>query len=162
MRLAQVHRRTLIGAGVAGMTLLCAACVRAGAGAPAVSVAPALTQQWLALRIQKGHFDGAAWNDAVDRWQGAKHQLMQQLGALALQQRLDAAGVVALLGAPDQRQAAGAEAHAQVLQQAQWLGEPAGAASELWLYRWRGTHDQLVLALVAGRVQAVGWWMAFE
>jgi hypothetical protein len=100
------------------------------------------------------------WNDAVDRWQGEKHQVMQELGALALRHRLDAAGVVALMGAADRTVAA--EAQPAMRQQVQWQGTAADAGSELWLYRWRGTHDQLVLALAQGRVQAVGWLMAFE
>jgi len=123
------------------------------------SPAPALTRQWLALRRLQGRFDGAPWNDAVDRWQGPKHTLMQQLARFALQERLDADRLDALLGAPDQVLPAGAAGQTLFLQQAQWQGVPAG---DLWLYRWRGSHDQLVFALHEGEVAAAGWWYALE
>jgi hypothetical protein len=147
----------LPGCAQAGTAASDAAAGPARSAAP--SPAPALTRQWLALRPLQGRFDGAAWNDAVDRWQGAKHSLMQQLARYALQERLDADRLNALLGAPDQVLPAGAAGQALVLQQAQWQGVPAG---DLWLYRWRGSHDQLVFALREGQVAAAGWWYAFE
>jgi len=140
-------------------------CAQTGAAAADVarsttpSPAPALTRQWLALRPLQGHFDGAAWNDAVDRWQGTKHRVMQELAQYALQEHLDADGLGALLGVPDAMLPAGAPGQSAILQQAQWQGVPAG---DLWLYRWRGSHDQLVFALQAGRIAAAGWWYAFE
>jgi hypothetical protein len=165
MRFKNVHdRRAALAAALLGVALPWAGCVQAGAegpraGAPAASPSPALTQQWLALRAERGHFDGASWNDAVDRWQGTKHQVMQQLARQALQQRLGTDRAAALLGPPDQVLPSGAQEQVAVLQHTQWQGTPAG---ELWLYRWRGTHDQLVLALHQGQVQAAGWWYAFE
>lgn len=118
-----------------------------------------LSRQWLAMRMQTGHFDGAAWNDAVDRWQGAKHVLMQQLARRAGQERWPAGQLKGWMGDADQVLRAGDADHARLLAQAQWHGSPAG---ELWLYHWRGTHDQLVLALQAGRVVASGWVYALE
>ncbi len=120
---------------------------------------PALSQQWQAMRIQTGHFDGAPWNDAVDRWQGAKHQLMQQLAHRAGQERWPADKLKGWMGPADQVLREADADHAQMLAQTQWQGSPGG---ELWLYRWRGTHDQLVMALKDGRVVAVGWMHALE
>ena len=34
---------------------------------------------------------------------------------------------------------------------------PSRPRRSLWLYRWRGRHDQLLLALERGRVVAAGW-----
>lgn len=120
---------------------------------------PTLSQQWQTMRLQPGHFDGAAWNDAVDRWQGAKHQLMQQLGHQAGWERWAADKLKGWMGEADQMLHGGEADHARVLAQAQWQGSPVG---ELWLYRWRGTHDQMVFALQSGRVVAVGWVYALE
>lgn len=120
---------------------------------------PALARQWQALRIQPGHFDGAAWNDAVDRWQGSKHQVMQQLAHRAGQERWPADQLKAWMGPADQVLREADADHARMLAQVQWQGSPGG---ELWLYRWRGTHDQLVMALRGGVVAAVGWVYALE
>jgi hypothetical protein len=120
---------------------------------------PALAQQWQALRMQSGHFDGAAWNASVDPWQGPKHQVMQQLAQQAQQGQWTAAVLTRWMGAADQVLLPTDADHVRVWRQAQWQGLPAGP---LWLYRWRGTHDQLVLALPAGRVAAVGWLYALE
>jgi len=119
----------------------------------------AWARQWQALRIQNGHFDGAAWNAEVDAWQGAKHRLMQQLAQRALQQRWTADQLKGWMGDADRVLRDGEVDHAQVLGQARWQGGPAG---EFWLYRWRGTHDQLLMALQGGRVEAVGWVYALE
>jgi hypothetical protein len=120
---------------------------------------PALAQQWQTMRPQRGHFDGAAWNDSVDRWQGTKHRLMQQLAQQAVQERWPADQLKGRMGEADRVLRGGEADHARVLAQARWQGSPAG---ELWLYRWRGTHDQLVMALQGGRVGAVGWVYAGE
>jgi hypothetical protein len=54
----------------------------------------------------------------------------------------------------------------------QWLktGEPGADAkapaaphtSKLWLYRWRGEHDQLAFAIRHDRVVAAGWLHDWE
>ena len=121
-----------------------------------------LSRQWLAMRMQTGHFDGAAWNDAIDRWQGAKHVLMQQLARRAEQQRWTAGQLKGWMGEADQVLRAGDVEHARLLAQAQWQGTQGPPAGELWLYRWRGTHDQLVFALQPGWVVAAGWVYALE
>ena len=147
---------------VLSLGLPVAGCAQAG-GAPGTDAAAApaasLPQQWQALRSLPGHFDGAAWNDAVDRWQGQKHRVMQQLAQQALSQRLSAERLNALMGAPDQTLAPDLPDRAGLLQQTRWQGTPTG---DLWLYRWRGTHDQLVFALDAGQVVATGWLYALE
>ena len=119
----------------------------------------ALSRQWLAMRMQNGHFDGAAWNAEVDAWQGAKHRLMQQLAQRAGQERWTAGQLKGWMGEADRVLSGGEAEHARVLGQAQWQGGPAGV---LWLYRWRGSHDQLVMAVQRGRIVAVGWVYAWE
>lgn len=119
----------------------------------------ALSRQWLAMRMQTGHFDGAAWNAEVDAWQGTKHRLMQQLAQRAARERWTAGQLKGWMGDADQVLRDGDPEHARVLAQAQWQGSAGG---ELWLYRWRGTHDQLVFALQVGQVVAVGWAAALE
>jgi hypothetical protein len=119
-----------------------------------------LAEQWQSLRSLRGHFDGAAWNVDVDRWQGRKHVLMQALAAQALDERLARDALTQRMGAPDAVWRAGQAAHAGALEQAQWRGGPP--SGELWVYHWRGQHDRLLFALDDGHVVATGWLMVQE
>ncbi|MEO4046987.1 hypothetical protein AAFN46_07820 [Pseudomonas sp. CAU 1711] len=137
-------------------TLLLALC---GCAHTAVAEDAALAAEWRELRQVAGHHAGGPWRQDLDAWQGRKHQLMQSLAERLLAEKPDAAGVRALMGEPDRRVAAGAAEHADWLRRTQWQGEPDG---ELWSYHWRGDHDQLLVAMVGGRVGAVGWLYAWE
>jgi hypothetical protein len=118
-----------------------------------------LAAQWQALRSQRGHFDGAAWNADVDRWQGRKHLLMQALAAQAMSEQVSRELLTQRMGAPDALWRDGDAAHASAIEQARWQGTPRG---ELWVYRWRGEHDRLLFAIGEGRVVATGWLMVQE
>jgi hypothetical protein len=144
------QRRALTAAVV--LVLSSAGCAQAQPGAD-------LASQWQALRPLRGHFDGAAWNADVDRWQGRKHVLMQALAAQALDEQLSREVLTQRMGAPDALWRAGQPAHASALEQAQWRGTPGG---ELFVYHWRGQHDRLLFALGNGRVVATGWLMVQE
>lgn len=122
-----------------------------------------------ALRATRGHFDGARWSDDVDRWQGRKHLAMQALASQMLLAHAPAKLLRQSMGAPDGVLDPGQAAHTRAIEQAQWLkaaDSPAaplkGNPARLWLYRWRGSHDQLVLALDHGRVVAAGWLHDWE
>jgi hypothetical protein len=133
---------------------------------PAVACAQGATVdaqalQWRALRMQQGHFDGARWNDEVDRWQGRKHQLMQALAQRAREQSATQAALVRWMGQPDARWKPGQAEHGTALQSAQWQGRPP-LQSDLWVYNWRARHDRLVFALDGGRVVATGWLFTLE
>lgn len=118
-----------------------------------------LSAQWRELRSQRGHFDGAAYNPDVDRWQGRKHVLMQALAAQAMSEHASRDTLTQRMGAPDALWRAGAAAHTSALEQARWQGVPRG---EFMVYHWRGQHDRLIIALHNGRVVATGWLMALE
>ena len=105
-----------------------------------------LAAQWQTLRPLRGHFDGAAWNADIDRWQGRKHVLMQALAAQAFDERLARDTLTQRMGAPDALWRAGQPEHASAIQQAQW----------------RGRHDRLLFALRDGHVVATGWLMVQE
>ena len=133
-----------------------------GAGRPSLgqSEPPALgnpASEWRRLRALQGHFDGQPWRDEVDRWQGPKHRLMQQMAEQLMAQRADPRAVQALLGRPDHLLKPGQAAHTRLLQQ--WPGEPGESidGAELWLYRWRASHDQLLLIVKHGRLTATRW-----
>ncbi|MBS7691069.1 hypothetical protein I0E98_13700 [Pseudomonas lalucatii] len=83
---------------VCGFSAALVACSVAEPAPPLSAEARHLAEQWQALRTKPGHFSGAAWDDQVDKWQGSKHRLMQQLLELAWSQRYDAAQLRALLG----------------------------------------------------------------
>lgn len=135
------------------------------AGACAQTPSPASDVQaarWRALRSQRGHFHGAAWNDAVDRWQGEKHRLMQALAQRAREQRLDRAGLLALMGAPDAQWPSAAAAPPGALDGAAWQPQAPGPDALLLVYNWRAEHDRLLFALQAHRVVATAWLLAYE
>jgi hypothetical protein len=141
----------------------CGVCVLAADPAAAAPPPEAdLAQAFHALRNVRGHFDGGAWNNDVDRWQGRKHQVMQALAQQMLRERASAAQLRQAMGEPDALLTAGQPAHTRAIEQAQWQGVAGGKATALWLYRWRGTHDQLVLALEHDRVAAAGWLYQWE
>lgn len=140
----------------------CSACVSA---APPEDDA---AQTYRALRSVKGHFDGGPWNNDVDRWQGRKHVAMQRLAEQMLREQSAAEPLRRRMGEPDAVLQPAQAAHARALAQAQWqirsdsTTPTAGKTAVLWLYRWRGTHDQLVLALEHGCVVAAGWLHDWE
>jgi hypothetical protein len=124
-----------------------------------------------ALRVVRGHFDGGRWRDDVDRWQGRKHVAMQNLADQMLRTRATSALLRDALGEPDAVMPPGQPAHGRALAQAQWLGTgtdaDAAAATRphnaaLWLYRWRGAHDQLAFAVEHDHVVAAGWLHDWE
>lgn len=137
-----------------GLALLAALGCSAGAG-----LRDAQAVEWAQLRQQRGHFDGAPWNQDLDAWQGRKHRLMEALAERLLAQRPDRAGVLALMGEPDRRAGAPGEEYADWLRRTEWRGEPG---TQLWSYHWRGHHDQLLVAFDGARVSAVGWLYAWE
>jgi hypothetical protein len=118
-----------------------------------------LALQWRLLRVQKGHFDGAAWNDDVDLWQGRKHQLMQALAQRARDQAVPEATLLQWMGPPDAEFKSGQPAYADAVQRIQWQGTPRG---DLLVYNWRARHDRLLLAVHLGRVVASGWLLTLE
>jgi hypothetical protein len=126
---------------------------------PAPTVQADLAAEWAQLRQQQGHFGGGPWSQELDAWQGRKHQLLQVLAERLLTERPDEAGVRELMGEPDRQLGADSAEYADWLRRTEWRGEPGG---QLWSYHWRGNHDQLLLAIVAGRVRAVGWLYAWE
>lgn len=120
-------------------------------------------ERWQQLRQVQGHFDGGKWNDQVDRWQGEKHRLMQQMAQTLHTHGASKGDIQETFGAPDNIQEPASEsassAYQHTLKATEWQGEPAG---ELWLYHWRGEHDQLVLAVEGDQLVAIGWLMVLE
>ncbi len=139
--------------------------------------AAARAQEWRQLRLLRGHFDGAPWNDTVDRWQGHKHRLMQAWAARLLSRQASADELLRTLGRPDSvlrpqdpaYASTAAAVHPDVEPAAATPGEHAlaragaqAAQPALWLYHWRGSHDQLVISVQAGHTRATGWLLAHE
>ncbi len=132
---------------------------------PAAAADTSRAAEWQHLRSTPGHFDGAAWNDDVDRWDGAKHRLMREMADEVVARRATAREAKALWGAPNARLRPGTPAHRQSLEtmsQPCAVGVRAGPGDALWIYAWRGRHDQLALVLRHGRVVGCGWLLAGE
>jgi hypothetical protein len=100
----------------------------------------AWSARFLAMKAVHGHFDGGPWIADVDRFGGAKHELMQCLSAQAVAGRVDA------------------------LQLLRWMGRPdeTSVHPPVWIYRWRGAHDRLALTLHDGHVVRADWLLALE
>jgi len=146
-------------AAVLGIACLSMTPLAACAQAPRGESLDVLAAQWHALRPRRGHFDGAAFDPEIDRWQGRKHVLMQQLAARSYDDRLSRDALLTLMGTPDAVWRAGLVEYAQALREAQWQGAPSG---QMLVYDWRARRDRLVFALDEGRVVAVGWLFAHE
>jgi hypothetical protein len=120
-------------------------------------------ERWQQLRQLQGHFDGGQWNDLVDRWQGEKHRLMQQMAQALNSHGASRDDIQKTFGAPDtileQPVGQSSDSYQRTMSATQWQGEPSG---ELWLYHWRCQHDQLVLAVENDQLVAIGWLLAFE
>ena len=143
--------------------------LRAQVGLPpdAPLMTAAQAQEWRQLRLLKGHFEGGPWNEAIDRWQGRKHQLMLALAADLLSRSARTDEVLKKLGRPDAQLLPRHPAYKNAASQLTSVS-PAGpltgttGAPTFWLYHWRGHHDQLVFSVSQGRVSATGWLHTFE
>lgn len=148
--------------GVLALTFL-VGCAQAGAERASTPEASAsdqtLGEDFRTLRARQGHFSGGSWNRDLDQWQGQKHRTMQELLKRILSGGYDATRMSALLGEPDRILQPADPDYGYPLEQTQWQGQPEG---DLWLYHWRGAHDQLVFAVKDGRVLAGGWLYAGE
>ena len=123
--------------------------LQAQAELPAVTTAEAAAraQEWRQLRLLRGHFDGAPWNESVDRWQGRKHQLMQAWAARLLSRQANESELRRALGSPDKLLRPQDPAYAATAAAVRPDAEPASAALRkqsgaraslpaLWVYQW--------------------------
>jgi hypothetical protein len=116
------------------------------------------------LRSTKGHFEGGKWSREVDAWGGAKHVAMQCLAIHASARKLSSAELRQLMGAPDETVSCPSTACNALVRHAEWRDEkkPGAKVKEVWVYRWRGEHDRLALALSSTAVLADGWLLVHE
>ena len=105
------------------------------------------------LRSLPGHFGGSTPNEAVDNWNGAKHQVMQQLAELLGDGRHRRGQVTTVMGEPDATSRPGDERH---------LSFSLPPDHTVLIYDWRGEHDFLYFELVDDQVVSSRWWMAGE
>ena len=144
--------------------------LRAAAAGEADKSLPQLGVEWRRLRALKGHFDGAPWSAEVDRWGGAKHQTLMRIAQLLASRRAAQEEVVAALGKPDAIVPQGSTDHERVRAAMTRPGIPeesctppnSAEATDFWLYRWRGQHDQLALVLHQHHVVGCGWLLDWE
>jgi hypothetical protein len=146
----------------------CSACAWGADDRPTAPAESDLADEFRRLRQRRGHFEGGAWNDELDRWQGRKHQVMQQLAVQMLRSGASAQRLRQALGEPDAVLKPGTASHERAVAQAQWQIDGSSKATSLndatvlWLYRWRGAHDQLALALSRDHVVATAWLLDWE
>lgn len=133
------------------------------AGAPDERLV-ALGAEYRQLQNLKGHFDGASWTEAIDRWGGRKHELMQELRTvLASRPATTRRQVLGWLGEPDAQWRFGQPPQRLLPPE---LRELKPGQSILW-YSWRGTRDGLALLFSSGRgaddpLELIAWSYAGE
>ena len=133
---------------------------------------PQLAQQWQQLRPLRGHFDGANWLAEVDKWQGRKHCVLSALHTKFLKTLPSEQQVLQVMGAAD--------ASASPSSPPQLRTPPAACAGAMdsttglthtfttnlawtWAwYRWRGTHDGVLIYYQQGRLANVFWCLSQE
>lgn len=126
-----------------------------GACASAAEVG-ALSAEFKILRAQGGHFSGGKWNDAIDKFGGRKHAVMQELGAALGDGKYMRDDIVALMGPPDLVLKPGD----MMFRESYRGGDPR--VRELLVYHWRGMRDFLYFAGDGTKVFVSGWWNAWE
>jgi len=132
-------------------------CQSSAIALPSHQTMPALGAQFQALRGLRGHFDGAAWRDTVDRYGGRKYCVMETLRVLVNTRQPLLTQILNGLGQPDARWRVGERA----LRVLSFELREVDAEQILW-YRWRGTRDGLVLLVRANRVEHAEWSVAGE
>ena len=113
------------------------------------------------VRGIKGHFDGGAWNDEVDKWMGRKHRLMIELGLRLAGGKYEKSDIIKLLDQPDRIVGKGDYLFEQIVNQKQCYLSTA-ASYEFLVYYWRGRHDFLFFTCQDGVIINSGWWYAGE
>lgn len=139
-----------------------------GGGAPGTPAQTAtvdpirdVADEFRRLRAIRGHFDGGAWNDDVDKWMGRQHALMIELGDRLGKGVYGRTRVVDLLGAPDAIAREG-DALYDLIRDRGEFERPAGGAYEFLVYHWRGERDFLYMTAQGETILGAGWWYAGE
>ena len=113
-----------------------------------------MSAQYIAMRHQAGHFDGAPWNNDVDLWSGKKHILMKALSNRLASITADRQQVIRVMGMPDQvvtRSTAGFE---ELPEQSR--------DGEVLVYYWRNLHDYLYFSCSHADTCIPDWWYSLE
>jgi hypothetical protein len=116
----------------------------------------ALLSQFHTLAPLRGHFDGAGWNDAIDRYGAQKYCVLDALRLELVRQQPGLSQALSWLGAPDARWPADKPPQRPVPADA-----PDTLDEYLW-YRWRGQRDGLLLGVQQQRVVYAAWSMSGE
>jgi hypothetical protein len=93
----------------------------------------AIASEFRKVRKIKGHFDGGAWNDAVDHWMGRKHRLMIELGSRLSESKYKKDDIITQLGQPDRIAGKGDDLFKRIIRQQRY--ESSAADSYLILPR---------------------------
>lgn len=120
-----------------------------------------IANEFKKVRGIKGHFDGGAWNDEVDKWMSRKHRLMIELGLRLAGGKYKKSDIIKLLDPPDRIVGKGDYLFELIISQKRY--DPLTAASyEFLVYYWRGRHDFLFFTCQDGVIINSGWWYAGE
>ncbi len=120
-----------------------------------------IADEFKKIREIKGHFDGGAWNDEVDKWMGRKHRLMIELGLRLTGDNYEKSDIIKLLDQPDRTVGKDDHLFEQIVNQKQCYLSTA-ASYEFLVYYWRGRHDFLFFTCQDGVIINSGWWYAGE
>ena len=121
----------------------------------------AIASEFRKIRKIKGHFDGGAWNDAVDQWMGRKHRLMIELGSRLSEGKYKKDDIITQLGQPDRIAGKGKDLFKLILCQQRYESSAADSY-EFLVYYWRGKHDFLFFTCKDRTIVQSGWWYAGE
>lgn len=131
---------------------------------------PQLAHEWQQLRRLRGHFDGASWRAEVDQWQGRKHCVLNALHARFLVKLPSEQQVLRVMGAADA--SASPSSPPQLRTPPAACAGAMASASDLihtettnlaWAwYRWRGTHDGVLIYYKQGQFVQAFWCFSQE
>jgi hypothetical protein len=118
-----------------------------------------LAVEYRNLRTIPGHFGGGIWNEDVDKWNGRKQQVMNQLGDCLGTGRYSKSDIIQLMGKSDRTSTPGDNFFTLIEHTRQ--NKPKGDYEYL-IYYWRGGHDFLYFTYQGETIIDSGWWMAWE
>lgn len=120
-----------------------------------------IADEFKKIRGIKGHFDGGAWNDEVDKWMSRKHRLMIELGLRLAGGKYKKSDIIKLLDPPDRIVGKGDYLFELIISQKRYDSLTA-ASYEFLVYYWRGRHDFLFFTCQDSVIINSGWWYAGE
>lgn len=124
------------------------------------------------LSAIKGHFEGGKWNDAVDKWGGAKHLALKTMLESFKHYEAGTSEQIGVYISQCTRQFKSMQqsdrSFGQIIRSVEWMSgaenikNAQSPSLQINMFHWRGQRDFMVVAVDGNKVVATGWSLAGE